>query len=278
MDVWFTQHVGQPDYSQQDSLLVAGQIHQSRNLSVRSASVDGNDLLVAVADGVSASPSAHLSSQLILKLLSATVMGHRDWLDNGLIGGKLIRNISGIFRAKLARGRTWGAATTLAALHVRDGHASVTNCGDSRVYRIRHGKDGLAEWRQLTKDHTILAGMQAKGIAKGINPSDCASIYKGLEHCIVADPEESNVRVHTALIDVAPGDIFLLTSDGIHDVLGDEQLKALYDRRLDISAQVAIWREAVLAAGAFDNLTLAAIAYPPVDGTPPSEEEMARHG
>ena len=57
------------------------------------------------------------------------------------------------------------------------------------------------------------------------NPSDYASIYNGLAHCIVADPEEGDVEVNTTRIDMAPGDVFLLTSDGVHDVISDERLR-----------------------------------------------------
>ena len=224
MKIWFTQHVGQPGYSQQDSLLVVDRVYQSRDLPTRSAQVNSSDILVAVADGVSSSPSAHLASQIILKLLFTAVRDHPDWLDGGLLCGRSVQKIGETFRERLVRGRSWGAATTLAALHVRDGRAAVVNCGDSRVYRIRPDDTGQPEWQQLTKDHTIINEMLAKGMILG-NSSDYASIYNGLAHCIVADPEEGNVRVNTTRIDVGPGDVFLLTSDGVHDVISDERLR-----------------------------------------------------
>jgi serine/threonine protein phosphatase PrpC len=264
MKIWFTQHAGQPEYSQQDCLLVADRIYQSRNLPTRCAQVNSSHILVAVADGVSSSPSAHLASQMILKLLFSGVRDHPDWLDGGLLCGRSVQKIAEIFRGRLARGRSWGAATTLAALHARDGHAAVVNCGDSRVYRIRPENTGQPEWRQLTKDHTIFNEMLAKGLIRG-DPSDYASIYNGLAHCIIADPEEGDVRVNTTRIAVAPGDLFLLTSDGVHDVISDERLRALYNPDIDLAAQVAIWRDAVFAAGAHDNFTLAVLRFPSMD-------------
>ena len=132
MKIWFTQHVGQPEYSQQDSLLVVDRVYQSRDLPTRSAQVSSRNVLVAVADGVSSSPSANLASQMILKLLFSAVRDGPDWLDGGLLCGRSVQKIGETFREHLARGRSWGAATTLAALHIRDGHATVVDCRDSR--------------------------------------------------------------------------------------------------------------------------------------------------
>ena len=277
MKIWFTQHVGQPGYSQQDSLLVVDRVYQSRDLPTRSAQVNSSDILVAVADGVSSSPSAHLASQIILKLLFTAVRDHPDWLDGGLLCGRSVQKIGETFRERLVRGRSWGAATTLAALHVRDGRAAVVNCGDSRVYRIRPDDTGQPEWQQLTKDHTIINEMLAKGMILG-NSSDYASIYNGLAHCIVADPEEGNVRVNTTRIDVAPGDVFLLTSDGVHDVISNERLRSLYNPDIDLAAQVAIWRDAVFAAGAHDNFTLAVLRFPSMDEAVQEQAEMRSDG
>ncbi|NJL07451.1 MAG: SpoIIE family protein phosphatase [Methylacidiphilales bacterium] len=262
MEVWFTQHAGQHHFCQQDALLVAGGVHQSRDLPVCSLPVDEDNFLVAVADGVSGSPAAHRASTVILELLSSAVADQPDWLEGGLIGGRLIRAISESFRERFARGRTYGASTTLAALHVRDGRACVLNSGDSRVYRIRSTDGGQAVWRLLSKDHTILNEMRAASIVQEMREDDCPSIYRGLAHCIIADPEEDNVRVHSTRIDVMAGDIFLLMTDGVHDVLGDEGLIAGYDPTIRMSAQVAAWREAVFAAGTVDNLTLVAGQIP----------------
>lgn len=259
MDICFTQHCGQPSYDQQDSLLVNGKTYQSRNLAVTLISLEPEELLIGVADGVSGSPSAAIASRLILELLFEAFCVRRDLLDNGLAGARLVRHACDFFREKLARRKTYGAATTLAALHIRGSQAAMVNSGDSRVYRVRRSEEHEPEWRQLSRDHTLFADLQSQGKFKSVNPKDVASIYKGLAHCIVADPEEGNVRVQRQIVDIIPGDLFLLMTDGVHETLGDDNLQKLFDPDMGLADQLAQWRAAVLAAGSPDNFSLIAL-------------------
>ena len=109
-----------------------------------------------------------------------------------------------------------------------------------------------------------LNDMLAKGVIRG-DPSGYASIYNGLPHRIIADPEEGDVRVNTTEDCCGTGRFVPLTSDGVHDVISDERPRALYNPDIDLAAQVAIWRHAVFAAGAHDNFTLAVLRFPSMD-------------
>lgn len=260
MDIWFSQHAGGADFRQQDAVLVAPDVHQSRDLPVTSAPVDPKELLLGVADGVSGSPSAGQASQLLLKLLSHLAFARAETLPDGLLDVATIRVAAETFRDQLLSRRAYGAATTFAILQVHSGKAMVANCGDSRVYRIAASEDGGARWRQLSKDHTVLTELREAGAVAGQH-RDLASIYSGLAHCIIADPEEGDVWVHRVLFDIAPGDTFLLTTDGMHEVLGND-LQALYDPLLSLPDQVARWRTAILAAGPLDNFSLVACRFP----------------
>ena len=53
-----------------------------------------------------------------------------------------------------------------------------------------------------------------------------------------------------------PGDALLLCTDGVHDTINDNELQRLTDASLSPKAQVQVWRQAVLAAGAPDNLSM----------------------
>lgn len=262
MDIWFTQHAGRPEFSQQDSILVAGKVFQGRDLSVRSIPAELNGMLVGVADGVSASPSADQASRLVLQLLQTVIRNRPDLLDHGLLGSRIVAEVGETFRLRLAKGRSWGAATTLAVMHVQGGRAAILNCGDSRVYRIRSDTNGQPEWRQLSKDHTVLEELRATGAITAGDTDAYASIYSGLAHCIVADPEEGDIHFYRRIVDLVPGDVFLLTTDGVHETLGDPQLQDLYNPGKELSEQVVRWREAALGAGSPDNLTLAAFRVP----------------
>lgn len=81
---------------------------------------------------------------------------------------------------------------------------------------------------------------------------------------MIADDEEVDFPVHRNVSPFLPGDSLLLCSDGVHDCLGDSVLKHLFTPGRPPIEQVAIWRQAILDAGAPDNLSLI-MAYCPID-------------
>lgn len=136
--------------------------------------------------------------------------------------------------------------TTLVLAVVAGGRASVANVGDSRAYLLRGG--ALA---QVTVDHSwvaeqVRAGQLAPAAAAG-HPHRSL-----LTRALTGDP----VEVDVFAVDVVPGDLLLLCSDGLWDPLGDsfsDVLTATPAQSLDAVATAAC--DAALAAGATDNVT-----------------------
>ncbi len=93
-----------------------------------------------------------------------------------------------------------GMGTTVVVLWVRGGRAHVAHVGDSRIYRYRKG--GLV---QLTRDHSWA--------------SEEGSMRNVLMRAVGA---ENDVAIDHRLLDVTPGDIFLLCSDGLTGPVGDD--------------------------------------------------------
>src|SRR5215475_2048085 len=126
-----------------------------------------------------------------------------------------------------------GMSTTLSALLVRAGYAFAVHVGDSRVYRVR-GPSVL----QLTEDHTLINykvkhGMMTKAEAEKATGKNV--ITRAVGH-------KDYVQVDTADIDVAPGDRFLLCSDGLHGYFQteDEVVQLCADGELDECAEAAV--------------------------------------
>jgi serine/threonine protein phosphatase PrpC len=143
-----------------------------------------------------------------------------------------------------------GMSTTLSALLVRAGYAFAVHVGDSRVYRVR--KDAVL---QLTEDHTLINykvkhGMMTKAEAEKASGKNV--ITRAVGH-------KDYVQVDTADIDVAPGDRFLLCSDGLHGYFQteDEVLQLCADGELEECAEAAV----ALAnqRGGKDNITAVVI-------------------
>ena len=117
-----------------------------------------------------------------------------------------------------------GMSTTLSALLIRANLAFAVHVGDSRVYRVR--KQSVL---QLTEDHTLINykvkhGMMTKAEAEKAAGKNV--ITRAVGH-------KDYVQVDTADIDVAPGDRFLLCSDGLHGYFseGDKEVAELCCRR-----------------------------------------------
>jgi protein phosphatase len=111
-----------------------------------------------------------------------------------------------------------GMSTTMSALLVCGGAAVTAQVGDSRIYRVRGGR-GV----QLTEDHTLINYK----IKKGEISADQARHMKGKNVITRAVGHRDYVEVDTLLVDIAPGDRYLLCSDGLHGYLNDGELERI---------------------------------------------------
>jgi serine/threonine protein phosphatase PrpC len=248
----FAQHRGLIAGSQQDALLVAGEIHQAANLAVCQLAADPVNGLFAVADGVAISPFPQRASRTVLEALCEIGPQYDDLLQDGWIGPRLIRRHvhPALCRALAGDRRTRGSACTLALLQWRAGRFGVLNVGDSRVYRI----DREGRWQQLSRDHTYFESMVERGEIAA--DQYVGKLYHDLEHMLGADEAEDDFAIHWQLGDCTPGGTFLICTDGLHDTLGQETLEALFRTERPLEAQAAVFLDAVMDAGAPDNVSL----------------------
>ena len=252
LHIAFSQHRGCIVPRQEDALLVGGALYQSVDLAPLALSVDNTAGVCALADGVAAAPCPQRASQAVLDLLRAAERDGGADLQDGWIGPRLIRRqVHAQLCRQLGRDpRTRGAATTLALLQWRADQWSLVNVGDSRVYRI----DREGDWRQLSLDHTYRQSMIARGEIAA--DQSLGQLYNDLEHMLIADDNEDDFPIHWRRGTWQPGDTFLLCTDGVHDTLGEARLQSLFQPGRAQLDQVAVWRDAVLAAGAPDNFSL----------------------
>jgi len=243
IEIAWTQHRGR-DPIQQDALWNGAEVFQRGNLPCGQAFVAPGYQVFAIADGVACSSVPQRASRIVLESLAAEVAA------GSAFNVRLVRRLHGYLCNALAKGKTFGASTTLVAVEFMEDRCAVLNVGDSRAYRIAAG----GEWQQISHDHTLLNAYIARGEADA--NQEYASLYDSLDSCLVADDEEMDFDVHRAEAPFLPGDRLLLCSDGVHDTLGDARLMKLADPGLTVRQQVEIWRKAVLLAGAPDNFSM----------------------
>ncbi|WP_160171571.1 PP2C family protein-serine/threonine phosphatase [Ferrovum myxofaciens] len=249
--VGFTQHHGKnKQFPKQQDCLWNGQEIFQKNDVPPSGYVTRRPLLsVAVADGVGMSPFSEKASRAVLTSL-VTELGKGADFDR-----HVLRRVHGHLCDVLAKGKTFGSATTLAAVQCLAKCCTVLNVGDSRVYQISES----SQWIQLSHDHTLINSMIARGEAE--SGKEYASFYYSLDSCLVADDEETEFQFHKRDTLFLPGESLLVCTDGVHDTLGDARLQNLYAVTHSPQAQVEVWRNAILSAGAPDNFSMILVHY-----------------
>ena len=121
---------------------------------------------------------------------------------------------SAIFNAAESQPQYAGMGTTLVLALFHDNKVTAAHIGDSRLYRLR-GSD----FEQLTRDHSLLqeqidAGMISVEDARHSQNKNLVTRALGV------DPE---VEAEICDYEVLPGDIYLLCSDGLNDMVEDEE-------------------------------------------------------
>jgi serine/threonine protein phosphatase PrpC len=143
----------------------------------------------------------------------------------------------------------YGMGTTLTALILKQDEGILAHVGDSRCYRLREGA-----FEQLSRDHTLVAHLAAQGI---LTPEQAK--YHPQRNVIrqavgVADPTEP-LEPDIETFALQAGDLYLLCSDGLTDMVDDAEIEAIVR---DEPPTRAAWRlvDRALANGGRDNITV----------------------
>jgi protein phosphatase len=132
-------------------------------------------------------------------------------------------------------------ATTLVACALRYDQAVVSHVGDSRCYLVRNGQA-----RQVTQDYTWVNEQRKMGlISAGEIPSSDS------RHVLIRSVgPEMFVSPDTTALSLQPGDVLVLSTDGLHDEMGEAEIASIASQKKDAS-QIA--RELVARAVEIDG-------------------------
>lgn len=120
-----------------------------------------------------------------------------------------------IFQASESNPQYKGMGTTLVVAVFYDNRMMVAHIGDSRLYRLRDGT-----LSQLTKDHSLLQEWVDNGM---ITPQQALTAqHKNLVTRALGVDQKVEPEIHEH--EVLPGDLFLLCSDGLYDMVPDDDI------------------------------------------------------
>ncbi len=207
-------------------------------------------IAAAIADGISGSTAAKEASESCIKSLFTDYFSTPESWSVATSAGRVLGALNRwLFAQSLSRYGNEGAMmSTLSCLILKERTAHIFHIGDSRIWLLRKGN-----LRPLTRDHRRpLAG--------------------GKSHLLRAMGGEANIRIDTTTHAVQEGDVFLFTTDGVHDFIAPADMAeiiACHEGKEDAAAREIV-RQAH-EAGSPDNLTcqILRIRCLPENASPP---------
>lgn len=152
-----------------------------------------------------------------------------------------------IFNAANSNPHYVGMGTTLVVGVFQDSRLMVGHIGDSRCYRLRG-----QEFAQITKDHSLLQEQLDAGL---ITPEQAAqSTNKNLVTRALG--VEDSVQTEVNEFRVEKGDVYLMCSDGLSDMIDDHQISSILTRGLSFDAAAQQLVDAANQAGGRDNISV----------------------
>jgi serine/threonine protein phosphatase PrpC len=193
-----------------------------------SVSFDAERGLVVLADGMGGYNAGEVASGITVSVLSTEVkhslqsMRPEDKIEESgedvavmLLRENVQKANASIFHAAQSQPQYAGMGTTVVAGLFYDNQVAVAHVGDSRMYRLRGETLEI-----LTRDHSLLQEQIDSGM---ITREDARlSRNKNLVTRAVGIDEQVEVEIHVH--DVEVGDIYLLCSDGLNDMVPDEDI------------------------------------------------------
>lgn len=217
--------------------------------------------LVVLADGMGGYNAGEIASGLAIATILDSVQRQWPQLRQGEIDAESGHTVEAlclreaielahqtIHSVAQSQPQCAGMGTTVVVAAFFDDRIAVAHVGDSRLYRLR---DGVLE--QLTRDHSLVEELIARGHytreeASRLVRKNIVTRALGVEDAVQVDLLEEPVET---------GDLFLLCSDGLSDMVDDTQLAALLQApAATLEAQAQQLVRAALAAGGRDNVSV----------------------
>jgi len=209
---------------------------------------------LAVADGMGGHAAGEVASTLALsRALEFSQQGSRSFVSIGEaevreIMSRLDTILASVDRAvseqSATRGECSGMGTTLTAAAAAGDCLFVCHAGDSRLYLLREGR-----LTRMTRDHTMAQELVDAGL---LDAGDVGSHPAG--HVLTQVVGRGDADFDLRLVRLQQGDRLLLTTDGLTDVLTDDDIQRLAASG-DCNACCSALVDRALEAGATDNVT-----------------------
>ncbi len=152
-----------------------------------------------------------------------------------------------IFNAANSNSQYHGMGTTLVVAVFQDEKLMLGHIGDSRCYRLRAGS-----FEQITKDHSLLQEQIDAGLLT--TEQAATSSYKNLVTRALGVDDTVALELHEH--EVQPGDLYVMCSDGLSDMVDDVEIASIVDKESTMEQMTDDLISAANEHGGRDNISV----------------------
>jgi serine/threonine protein phosphatase PrpC len=204
-------------------------------------SINTKGIACAIADGISSSNVSHIASQTSVQSFLDDYFCTPDAWSVKSSAIKVLQATNSWLFAQTQNGphrfnKDKGYICTFSSIIFKSQCAHIFHCGDSRVYRCS-SNSSKENVEQLTRDHRRQVSEDTSYLTRAL----------GINQQVDLDYQQLNIEV---------GDIFILTTDGVHDFLTEDFLYQQLTAATNLQACADNILQSALDAGSDDNLSI----------------------
>lgn len=213
--------------------------------------------LYIVADGMGGHKCGEVASRMALDIVKDNFLNSKKSLDNkddvlSLIKESIQKANIKIYLESLEMKECYGMGTTITLSYIFKDSILIGHIGDSRAYLIEDG-----EIEQITEDHSYINQL----LKNGTISLEESKVHPKKNIITRAVGTSSIVEVDIFQRKYKEGDILLLCSDGLYNMLTEEEIYRVFNKGLGMQESCEMLTEMANEKGGLDNITIVAIKF-----------------
>ncbi len=206
--------------------------------------VNGKTWLFAIADGLGGQPGGALAADIVISVMEKFQSEANDFEQQ--VTSLLLRANEEIIKEGDRQPEFWCMGSTADVVLLREYKIFWAHIGDSRLYHLRHNR-----LKQVTSDQNLAGELFDDGL---INEKERKG-HPGLGF-LTQSLGEDDIEADSGSFMLKPGDLFLLSSDGLHDLISRKTIEYVLRSNLSLEIMIEVLKREALAAGGDDNIGL----------------------
>ena len=197
-----------------------------------------------VADGMGGAQAGEVASRMLVETVKNFLSKHLQPYDEKILSQAILLANDKILNTARRHEEYHGMGTTATILSLGGRQAHFAHVGDSRLYLLRKNF-----FKQMTEDHSYVETL----VRRGELTAEEARVHPMKNVLMQAVGAVTNLQIDTANFQTESGDLFLLCSDGLTNMVEDEDIAKILKTAAN-PADALI--EAALNAGGKDNISV----------------------